>query len=264
MEPVQNKSRKLVASVAQLVEQLTLNQLVLGSSPSRGTNFAREIALVNYLWPSLTILFSLTLLKKRASVWLVPGTALALAGVFLVMTQGARVSWAAFADHLQGNPVAYALALAAAISWALYSNLTRRWSEPESEGAVELFIPATGVMLLALRLLTTETTAWSLKALGEAWGLAAVTTLAYLLWDASIRKGNVLLVFTCSYFTPLLSTVVSCVYLRVSPSPKLWIGCLLLLSGSLISWRSVSNRPVPATAFGARQQPSKDPEPDSA
>ena len=28
---------KLVASVAQLVEQLTLNQLVLGSSPSRGT-----------------------------------------------------------------------------------------------------------------------------------------------------------------------------------------------------------------------------------
>jgi hypothetical protein len=29
----------LVASVAQLVEQLTLNQLVLGSSPSRGTIF---------------------------------------------------------------------------------------------------------------------------------------------------------------------------------------------------------------------------------
>ena len=30
----------LVASVAQLVEQLTLNQLVLGSSPSRGTTFS--------------------------------------------------------------------------------------------------------------------------------------------------------------------------------------------------------------------------------
>jgi integrase len=32
----------LVASVAQLVEQLTLNQLVLGSSPSRGTTFTEE------------------------------------------------------------------------------------------------------------------------------------------------------------------------------------------------------------------------------
>jgi hypothetical protein len=30
-----------VASVAQLVEQLTLNQLVLGSSPSRGTIFLK-------------------------------------------------------------------------------------------------------------------------------------------------------------------------------------------------------------------------------
>src|ERR1700682_86851 len=34
----------LVASVAQLVEQLTLNQLVLGSSPSRGTSMTNKTA----------------------------------------------------------------------------------------------------------------------------------------------------------------------------------------------------------------------------
>ena len=85
-----------------------------------------------------------------------------------------------------------------------------------------------------------------MSALGKASGLAAVTTLAYFLWDVSMRKGNLLLVVACSYFTPLLSTVVSCLYLRVSPSPKLWIGCLLLVSGSLITWRSVSDRPVPS------------------
>ena len=33
------RADKRFASVAQLAEQLTLNQLVLGSSPSRGTNF---------------------------------------------------------------------------------------------------------------------------------------------------------------------------------------------------------------------------------
>ena len=32
-------SSRLVASVAQLVEQLTLNQLVVGSNPPRGTTF---------------------------------------------------------------------------------------------------------------------------------------------------------------------------------------------------------------------------------
>jgi drug/metabolite transporter (DMT)-like permease len=207
-----------------------------------------EIALVNYLWPALTVLCSLLVLKKRASLWLVPGTAFALTGVFLVMTQGARVSWVSFAEHLQSNPVSYALALAAAISWALYSNLTRRWSGPESDGAVGLFIPATGLILPALRLLTTEPTLWSLRAVGEATGLAAVTTLAYFLWDVSMRKGNLLLVVACSYFTPLLSTVVICLYLGVSPSPKLWIGCLMLVGGSLLTWRSVSDRPPPAAA----------------
>ena len=207
-----------------------------------------EIALVNYLWPALTVLFSLPLLKKRASFWLVPGTALALTGVFLVMMQGAHVSWVSWREHLQNNPAAYALALTAAISWALYSNLARRWAEPESGGAVELFLLATGLVLLAFRLVISEPTGWSFRAVGEASALAAVTALAYALWDVAMRKGNLLLVVACSYFTPLLSTVVSCLYLGVSPSPKLWIGCLLLVSGSLITWRSVSDRPAPARA----------------
>jgi len=47
-----------------------------------------------------------------------------------------------------------------------------------------------------------------------------------------------LLVVACSYFTLLLATLVSCAYLRVSPSPKLWVGCLLLVSSSLVTWRN--------------------------
>jgi drug/metabolite transporter (DMT)-like permease len=206
-----------------------------------------EIALMNYLWPALTILFSLPLLKKRASLWLIPGTALALTGVFLVTTQGARFSWMSWRGAVQNNPAAYALALAAAITWALYSNLTRRWSGPQSDGAVELFVPATGIVLLALRLMATEPTAWSLRVMAEASGLAVVTSLAYILWDLAMRKGNLLLVVACSYFTPLLSTGVSCLYLKVSPDPKLWIGCALLISGSLVTWRSVSDPRVPET-----------------
>ena len=123
---------------------------------SRDRKQLLEIALLNYLWPALTIILSLPLLKKRASLWLLPGTALALAGVFLVMTQDAAVSWAAWREHLQASPAAYALAIAAAVSWGLYSNLARRWAAPESNGAVELFVPATGLVLLALRFVVDE------------------------------------------------------------------------------------------------------------
>ncbi len=211
--------------------------LAVGLSKDR--NQLLEIALLNYLWPALTILFSIPLLKKRASVWLGPGTILALGGVFLVMTQGDSVTWTSWLEHLQTAPAAYLLAFAAAVSWALYSNLARRWVAPNGAGAVELFVIVTGVVLLVMRLAVEERTDWTLRTFAEASALAGVTALAYVLWEGAMRRGNLLLVAVCSYCTPLLSTLVSCVYLQVPPSPKLWSGCLLLVAGSLISWRSV-------------------------
>jgi drug/metabolite transporter (DMT)-like permease len=202
-----------------------------------------EIALVNYLWPGLTIVLSVPLLHQRARLGLWPGTALALSGVFLVMTQGDRVSWASLWTHCERNPAPYLLGLIGAISWALYSNLARRWGPSGSGGAVDWFVPVTGLVLLGLRGLTGESSPWTPRAAAEAVGLAAITTVAYLLWDVSMRRGNLVLVVAASYFTPLLSTLVSCAYLGVSPNPRLWLGCLLLITGSFISWRSVSRQP---------------------
>lgn len=202
-----------------------------------------EIALVNYLWPTLTILLALPLLHHRGGRWLLPGTALAVLGVCLVMTQGDQVSWTSLREHLRDNPLAYLLALVAAVAWALYSNLARRWAEPGSGGAVEFFLLASGLVLLGLRLLVTEPTHWGLRPVGEALGLALATALGYILWDVAMRRGNLLLVVALSYFTPLFSTVVSCAYLRVTPTPRLWLGCLLLVCGSFLTWRSVFDKP---------------------
>jgi drug/metabolite transporter (DMT)-like permease len=214
-----------------------------------------QAALVNYLWPALTILLSVPLLGKRANLWLVPGTLVAVIGVVLVMTQGDQISWGSFLENLRGNPAPYALSLAGAVAWGLYSNLARRWSEPGGAGAAELFIPAAGLALLGLRLLATEPTVWNLRAIGDASVLSIATCLAYVLWDVAMRRGDLLLVAACSYFTPLLSTIVSCVYLHVSPGPRLWTGCLLLVCGPFISWRAVAHRspsPDSASAVGNR------------
>jgi drug/metabolite transporter (DMT)-like permease len=203
-----------------------------------------EVALVNYLWPTLTILLSLVLLKKKGTFWLVPGTVLALAGVFMVMSQGSAISGEFLLENLRHNRMAYVLALSAAISWALYSNLARRWTTPDNSGALALFLPATGLFLLVLCILRKEPSCWSIGAGAEALGLAAMTALSYSLWDLAMRKGDLLLVVACSYFVPMLSTGVSCLYLKISASPRLWIGCLLLVSGSLVTWLSVLEPPV--------------------
>jgi drug/metabolite transporter (DMT)-like permease len=202
---------------------------------------ALEIGLLNYLWPAMTLVLSLVLLKRRARVWLVPGTLTALAGVFLVMTQGASVSWASVVAHVLGNPAAYLLAFLAAITWALYSNLARLWGGQAQTGAVGLFIPVTGLVLVVLRLMSPEVSTWSVTAAGEVGLLGGITALAYVLWEKAMRQGNLVLVVICSYFTPLFSTLLSCLYLKVNPGPKLWLGCGLLVIGSLISGWSTWN-----------------------
>jgi len=202
-----------------------------------------EVGLINYLWPASTILLSLVLLNKRAGFALMPGTALALIGLFLVMTQSDRISWQSFVDHLATNPVAYSMAFAAAIVWALYSNLARRWSEPNGQGAVDVFIPATGLVLLLMRPLAPGCGTWNAQTFAEAGALGAITAVAYALWDGAMRRGDVLLVAACSYFTPLFSTLVSCIYLKVIPGSRLWVGCGCIILGSLLSWRSVADGP---------------------
>jgi drug/metabolite transporter (DMT)-like permease len=201
-----------------------------------------EVGLLNYLWPALTILFSLFLLDKKSKATLLPATLLALGGVFLVLTQGQEISLASVAGNVTGNPAAYALGLAAAVFWGLYSNLTRRWGGAEAKGGVELFILATGIVFLLLAWLRGEGGPWTWRAGGEVAFMGLATALAYILWDRAMRKGDIVFVAACSYFTPLLSTFLCCLYLQMTAGVSLWLGCVLIVAGSILSWTSVSDR----------------------
>jgi drug/metabolite transporter (DMT)-like permease len=234
--------RYLVGCGALFVLYTAALFLALGLAADRRQTI--EVGLLNYLWPALTILFALALLGQRAGVGLIPGTMLALCGVFLVLTQDAGVTWQSFSVNIRRNPVAYGLGAFAAIAWALYSNLTRRWGGPDSRGAVPLFCLATGLVFGLLRLLRPEGATWSIRVVAEVAMLALATGLAYVFWDLAMRAGDVVLVAACSYLTPFFSTVVSCLYLRVQPGLSLWLGCVLIIAGSFLSWRSIR----PATA----------------
>jgi drug/metabolite transporter (DMT)-like permease len=198
-----------------------------------------EVGLLNYLWPSFTILLTVLLLTKTARWLILPGTILALAGMFLVLTQGGHVSWHSFSSNLAENPIAYLFGFTAAISWALYSVLTRKWAGGQRTGAVELFLVTTAASLLLICYFIEEPRAWNLQSGAEIVILGLATYLAYGFWDTAMRKGNVVLLAAGSYLTPLFSTIVSCIYLAVTPKPILWVGCVMLVAGSLISWYSV-------------------------
>ena len=211
--------------------------LALGFAENR--NQTIEVGLLNYLWPAFTILFSLPILGNKATPWLIPGTLLALFGVFLVLTHETAISWSSLSTNLSTNPVAYGLGFLAAISWGLYSNLARRWGGPNSSGAVQLFTLGSGIAFALIGIFWPETGVWKVRTVIEVAFLGLATALAYVFWDISMRAGNMVLVAASSYLTPLFSTIVSCIYLGVRPGLGLWLGCAIIIAGSFLSWLSI-------------------------
>ena len=102
-----------------------------------------------------------------------------------------------------------------------------------------LFMLATGLALGLARALAPEATRWAPRALLELAYLAIGPNLAYFFWERAMQKGDIILVASCSYFTPLFSTLISSFYLGVALGWKLWLGCGLIVAGALVCNLSV-------------------------
>jgi drug/metabolite transporter (DMT)-like permease len=222
----------LLGCGALFVGYMALLYLALGLARTRAEVIA--VGLANYLWPSLILVFSLPILHKRARIWLAPGLLLALAGTGLAAA-GGDLGQLVGLVRAETNWLPVALAVGAAVLWGLYSNLARRWG-PAQGSAVPLFLLVSGLVFTLLHFLTGEISAWSWNtalvllymALFPAW-------LGYRLWDEAMQRGDLVLVTSLSYFTPLLSTLVSLLVLQVPLTPQLGLAALLVTAGAALS-----------------------------
>jgi drug/metabolite transporter (DMT)-like permease len=238
--------RYLLGCGALFVVYIAALYLAVGFSADRAQVLA--VGLINYLWPGLSLVFSLPILKQRARPWLAVGLLLALAGVWLAMTSGSDLSPAGL---LKEPLLPYLLAFFAAVCWGLYSNLSRLWAAGHDGGGVPLFLLASGLLLGLLRLAIPETSAWSTGMLLRLFYMAIFPgMLAYVLWDQAVRKGEIILVASLSYLTPLLSTLISAVVLNVRPGLSLWVGAGLVICGAVIGKRAIlTSVPSPSPAL---------------
>lgn len=202
---------------------------------------AIEANLINYLWPSLIVLFAAVLLRTRLRAGQIAGTALAFAGVLLLVTRGEALSFRA--EHLSG----YLAALSAAVLWALYSVLNRRFASVPSTAIIG---PCAVVAVLALAThLALETSVLPTPAQWlalVAMGLGP-TGAAFLLWDRGTKFGDLPLLGTLSYAAPLLSTLS---LLAIGQGEPHWTQAAaigLLLGGVVLSARGAPR----TTAEGA-------------
>lgn len=218
---------------------LTLSWLAVSLVLSEGELLVT--GLLNYLWPSLTLLLSIPLLGKRANRRLLWGMLAVLSGI--VLAKMATTNEVVVLDALtQLNPWAYSLAVLDAIAWAFYSNFSRKLSNPEGASAVPLYMLIGSCILFGVSLLSEEFSNPTLfdYLLLIVWSGAAA--LAYTFWDVGMRFGNVVTISTTSMLIPLLSTIITAVLSGHGLTMPLVGAAALVVVGSNVCRRGVVER----------------------
>ena len=195
-----------------------------------------EANLVNYLWPLLIVLLSAPLAGEKLGWPHLLGALLGFAGVAL-LAFGRGVHFAG--DHMLG----YALALGCALTWSLYSVLSRRFGETPTD-AIAAFCAASAALSLVCHLVF-ESTVW--PATPTAW--LAVLALgcgpagtAFYFWDHAVKRGDIRALGALSYATPILSTAILIACGLAEPTGTLLIAALLVTVGAVLASRELWKR----------------------
>lgn len=190
---------------------------------------AAEASLLNYVWPLGIVLLSAALLGLRLTWRHAAGTLLALAGCALLLGGGA--------SFRAGAALGYALALAAGLTWALYS-VTARWFAAVPSGAVAGFCAGTAVLAAAAHLAFERT-----AAPGPAAWLAVLALglgplgAAFALWDAGMKRGDPRLLGALAFATPVASTLLLAAGGAMPFTATLAGASVLVAAGGLVASR---------------------------
>lgn len=225
--------RYLIAGSVLFVTYEICLALALGYAATR--HQAIEVGMVNYLWPSLTILFAI-LFNGQKTTWLViPGLIIALTGVCWVLGGENGLNLDEIISNVASSPLSYFLAFLGAFIWATYCTVTNKYAK--GFNGITVFVLLTAASLWIYYFMTPQPemifrTSVTIKMFSAALTLG----FAYAAWNIGILHGNVTIMAVGSYFTPVLSSALAAVLLSAPLSLSFWQGALMVCAGSLLCW----------------------------
>ena len=189
-----------------------------------------ETGLIAYLWPLFIVLFSGFLPGERLSVRHVIGALVAFSGAALIVLGRG--------DGGDASALGFTLAFGCAVTWAVYSVLSRRLGNVPTESVTVFCLATAGLSVIAH--LALERTQWPLDAVG--WlsvlvlGLGPVGA-AFFTWDLGMKKGDIQLLGVASYAAPLLSTLALVAAGVTPPSYTILLAAALIAGGAGLTAR---------------------------
>ena len=231
LPPLRRISRRyLLAGSVLFVSYEICLALAVGYAATRQQ--AIEVGMVNYLWPSLTILFAILFNGQKCRWPVLPGLLLSLLGVVWVLGGERGLNIDEIISSVRSGPLSYFLAFTGAFIWAAYCTVTAKYAG--GENVITLFVLLTAAALwMKFALSPQPPMHFSLPVTLRLLALAAALGLAYAAWNIGILHGSVTLLATASYFTPVLSSALAAALLCTPLGWAFWQGAAMVCFGSL-------------------------------
>ena len=192
------------------------------------------VTMINYLWPPLTILFSIFLKQVKARWYVILGFIMTVIGLMVVIYPDVLAPEMLF-SVLRQNPIAYTFAFLAALIWPAYCVFTKRYAEGHNAVSLFFIVSACGLWLIHFVLGEAFTLPSPLQGLGILL-IGGCIGFAYYQWNQSMQYGNLQVLICATYFMPILSSLISMQLLDLSPVWSFWMGTVLVSLGACVCW----------------------------
>jgi drug/metabolite transporter (DMT)-like permease len=203
------------------------------------------VALLNYLWPVLITVFRVPIYHEKVRpVLFIAGIAAAVTGIIIALLQGYKVQkLLEIAGALNDNFLAFLFAFIGAVSWAIYSNLIKKYDSKDDVVALPLIFIFSGFVFYMIELFSKGAKSLSLNYVYSnpflIYTIIGPTCLGYLFWFIAMKYGNRILVSSLSYLIPLGSVFILSQIHQIPVRPMFWISAVLIITGALLGMKSV-------------------------
>lgn len=207
------------------------------------------VTIINYLWPIITYIIKIPMFHLRPKRRLFTlSILLAFSGVVMALSQEYSVNeFIHIIKTANYNIFAYLLTLLTAVSWGLYSNLTKKYHTDDDVAALPIIFIASGLLFLFVLIFKGQFSFSCLSSLYKNYELIFMiicpTTIAYILWYIAVKKGNKNLVVSVSFLIPLLSILVLSLKFSKEIGIFFWVSALFLISGAFLSYKAIPEIP---------------------
>jgi drug/metabolite transporter (DMT)-like permease len=203
------------------------------------------VAIINYLWPILIYIFKIPIFKPKVKpIVLVSALVCVVSGLLLVFFQEYNfvgiLQMLKFADD---NIWAYLIAFLTAVSWAIYSNMIKKYNSTDDIAAIPVIFIFSGLVFALFQLINGNINTLNFTSLYKNLNLIFVilgpTSLGYLFWYFAMKQGNKNLIISLSYFIPVISILMISYIYSYKIEILFWIGTILIICGAILSYKSI-------------------------